>query len=84
MSSEDEDIDLNDDTTSQIETITDDGGEAMDIEDPLPSTRNSPASPPRQLSDADTRQVDLNINPQRLTCSSYDCVPYVSKNANKK
>jgi transcriptional activator SPT8 len=32
MSSEDEDIDLNDDTTSQIETITDDGGEAMDIE----------------------------------------------------
>ncbi|KAG0739860.1 hypothetical protein G6F57_004595 [Rhizopus arrhizus] len=78
MSSEDEDIDLNDDTTSQIETITDDGGEAMDIEDPLPSTRNSPASPPRQLSDTDTRQVDLNINPQRLTCSSYDCVPYVA------
>lgn len=32
MSSEDEDIDLNDDTTSQIETITDDGGETMDIE----------------------------------------------------
>lgn len=32
MSSDEEDIDLNDDTTSQIGTMTDDGGEAMDIE----------------------------------------------------
>lgn len=32
MSSDEEDIDLNDEATSQLETITDDGGEIMDIE----------------------------------------------------
>lgn len=32
MSSDEEDIDLNEDTTSQMETITDDGGELMEIE----------------------------------------------------
>jgi hypothetical protein len=32
MSSDEEDLDLNDDTTSQMETITDDGGDIMEIE----------------------------------------------------
>jgi hypothetical protein len=32
MSSDEEDLDLNDEATSQLETITDDGGEIMDIE----------------------------------------------------
>ncbi|GAA5802740.1 WD40-repeat-containing domain protein [Helicostylum pulchrum] len=74
MSSDEEDIDLNDDTASQLETITDDGNDLMDIEDPLPSTQNSPAaSPPQNL--PNSRQVDLSINPQLLTCKSYDCVP---------
>lgn len=107
MSSDEEDIDLNEDTASQLETITDDGNDLMDIEgkkqnknknkesppcflyinvyiyytnslfkDPLPSTQNSPAaSPPQNL--PNTRQVDLSINPQLLTCKSYDCVPLV-------
>lgn len=32
MSSDEEDIDLNDENTSLLETATDDGGESMDIE----------------------------------------------------
>jgi transcriptional activator SPT8 len=32
MSSDEEDIDLNDETTSLLETVTDDGGDLMDIE----------------------------------------------------
>ncbi|KAG1472459.1 hypothetical protein G6F56_001527 [Rhizopus delemar] len=75
MSSE-EDIDLNDDASSQLETITDDGGDMMDMEDPLPSsTRNSPS--PSQPN-TESRQLDLKLNAQLLTCSSYDCIPYVA------
>ncbi|KAG2196443.1 hypothetical protein INT46_011820 [Mucor plumbeus] len=72
MSSDEEDLDLNDDTTSQMETITDDGGDIMEIEDP--SLQNSPAPSPLQPS-INTRQLDEKIDPQLLTCASYDCVP---------
>ncbi|RCH92078.1 Transcription factor spt8 [Rhizopus azygosporus] len=77
MSSEDEDIDLNDEVASQVDTITDDGGDIVDMDDPLPSARNSPATSPVQL-DADTRQTDLKINSELLSCASYDCVPLVA------
>lgn len=32
MSSEDEDIDLNDEVASQVDTITDDGGDIVDMD----------------------------------------------------
>lgn len=78
MSSDEEDIDLNEDTTSQMETITDDGGELMEIEDPLPFTPAVSPPPPPSSSKTDTRQLDLKVNPQLLTCKSYDCVPLVA------
>ncbi|KAI9272036.1 WD40-repeat-containing domain protein [Sporodiniella umbellata] len=80
MSSE-EDIDLNDDASSQLETVTDDGGDIMDMEGflsfqyPLPSTRNSPS--PSQLN-IETRQLDLRPDHELFTCESYDCIPYVA------
>ncbi|KAG2213472.1 hypothetical protein INT47_009146 [Mucor saturninus] len=94
MSSDEEDVDLNDETTSLLETVTDDGGESMDIEDPLPSTQNSPAattttpppppppptSPPTTttVNAPNTRQLDLSLDPSLLNCKSYDCVPLVA------
>ncbi|CEP12301.1 hypothetical protein [Parasitella parasitica] len=71
MSSDEEDLDLNDDTTSQMETITDDGGDMMEED---PSIQNSPAPSPLQSS-VNTRQLDEKLDPQLLTCASYDCVP---------
>ncbi|KAL9538340.1 hypothetical protein MBANPS3_011008 [Mucor bainieri] len=86
MSSDEEDLDLNDDTTSQMESIADD---MMDIEDP--SVQNSPAPsplppvPPSSSSASsslaaavvvnNTRQLNEKLDPQLLTCASYDCVP---------
>ncbi|KAI8638125.1 WD40-repeat-containing domain protein [Parasitella parasitica] len=71
MSSDEEDLDLNDDTTSQMETITDDGGDIMEED---PSVQNSPAPSPLPLP-VNTRQLDEKLDPQLLTCASYDCVP---------
>ncbi|KAI7906667.1 WD40-repeat-containing domain protein [Cokeromyces recurvatus] len=70
MSTDEEDLELNDDTTSQIETITDDGGDTLDTED-LPS----PIQTTAPLAENNTR---LQPDPQMLTCSSYDCVPIVA------
>ncbi|KAI8887143.1 WD40 repeat-like protein, partial [Backusella circina FSU 941] len=76
MSSDEEDIDLNEDNTSQLETATDDGAEAMELEDPQASPA---ASPHPQLENVpDTRKINLQLNPQLLTCKSYDCVPLVA------
>lgn len=44
MSSDEEDIDLNEDTASQLETITDDGNDLMDIEGKI--KQNLKKSPP--------------------------------------
>ncbi|KAI9017939.1 WD40-repeat-containing domain protein [Phycomyces nitens] len=79
MSSDEDDLDLNDDTTSQLDNATDDG-DAMDIEDPLPSARSSPA-PQQELMDTSTsqrRRLCLSISPEARNCQSYDCVPHVA------
>jgi hypothetical protein len=39
MSSDEEDIDLNDDNASQLETATDDGTDAMELEGKITTTR---------------------------------------------
>ncbi|KAI8991348.1 WD40-repeat-containing domain protein [Mycotypha africana] len=75
MSSDEEDLDINDDTTSQLENMTEDGGDGMDMEDTTPSVRNSPAPEAPALTADNTRHLDLLIDPQLLTCTSYDCVP---------
>ncbi|KAI8373300.1 WD40-repeat-containing domain protein [Blakeslea trispora] len=69
MSSDEEDIDLNDEATSQM---TDDGGDLMEVEDTTASVQNSP---PSLENLPETRQLDLKIDPQWLTCKAYDCVP---------
>jgi hypothetical protein len=39
MSSDEEDIDLNEDNASQLETATDDGTDAMELEGKITTTR---------------------------------------------
>ncbi|OBZ86871.1 Transcription factor SPT8 [Choanephora cucurbitarum] len=69
MSSDEEDIDLNDEATSQM---TDDAGDLMEVEDQSASIQNSP---PSLENLPETRQLNLKIDPQLLTCKAYDCVP---------
>ncbi|KAI8390957.1 WD40-repeat-containing domain protein, partial [Radiomyces spectabilis] len=74
MSSDEEDLDLNDDTISQMDTVTDDGGEEV-IDLPMPS----PAPQQQSTDDAPpSRRINLRLNLATLTCHSYDCIPHVA------
>ncbi|KAI7867639.1 WD40-repeat-containing domain protein [Spinellus fusiger] len=81
MSSDEDDLDLNDDAPSPLDNGTDDG-EAMDTEDPLPSAQNSPTPHQDTLShictQVQTQRRHLSLSPNTLTCHSYDCIPHAA------
>ncbi|KAI9488410.1 WD40-repeat-containing domain protein [Zychaea mexicana] len=74
MSSDEDELDLNEASTPQLNTQPEDDG--MDTEDAT-SVRNSPAPAPRS-SEPPQRLIDYTLNRNFATCKTYDCVPLVA------
>ncbi|ORX46814.1 WD40 repeat-like protein [Hesseltinella vesiculosa] len=72
MSSDEEDLDLNDDSLPPLDNQSDDGEQDPDDMIDQPSAQPSP-SPMQDL--PHSRQVDLSIDQDCIDCSSYDIVP---------
>ncbi|CAO3592530.1 unnamed protein product [Absidia cylindrospora] len=85
MSSDEEDLDLNDEAISQVDNNSDEG-EPMDQEDLLdqPSSQGGYSAPPvqqqqQQLQQQSTqRNIQYQLNPDTIHCQFYDIVPIVS------
>ncbi|KAL1930545.1 hypothetical protein VTP01DRAFT_10707 [Rhizomucor pusillus] len=92
MSSDEEDLELNEAPTPQLyATQEEDGAEENETEDGI-SVRNSPepASTPivpseevssqeeKPANTPEKRSIDFHVRPETLTCRTYDCVPLVA------
>ncbi|KAI8344002.1 WD40-repeat-containing domain protein [Chlamydoabsidia padenii] len=79
MSSDEEDLDLNDEGASQLDNNSD--GEAMDTEDLIDQsfTRGySAPPPPSQEEQPIKRDVQYELNPRAIQCHFYDIMPIAS------
>ncbi|KAI8086504.1 WD40-repeat-containing domain protein [Halteromyces radiatus] len=76
MSSDEEDLDLNDESISQLDNNSEDG-EVMEQEDLLdqPSTQGSPAPQQDILT---KRNIHYQLHPDAIHCKFYDIVPIAS------
>ncbi|KAG2223704.1 hypothetical protein INT45_007282 [Circinella minor] len=75
MSSDEDELDLNEASTPQLNTQAEDDG--MDTEDTT-SVRNSPAPTAPRTNDPPQRLIDCTLNRHSITCKTYDCVPLVA------
>ncbi|RUS18648.1 WD40-repeat-containing domain protein [Endogone sp. FLAS-F59071] len=88
MSSDEEDIDLNDDAGSQQDQDASDVDEIMETEETLVSsqvtpvmhtpTRTATQVQPQSTSSAIRKRVELQLQPGASICRSYDVAPYVA------
>ncbi|KAI8579982.1 hypothetical protein K450DRAFT_240027 [Umbelopsis ramanniana AG] len=72
MSSDEEDVDLNEDSTTQIDNASEDGTDMMDTDDPMPSTDTQQ---PSTVDDTVQKRVLPKMQLHANTCKSYNIVP---------
>ncbi|KAG2181257.1 hypothetical protein INT43_008840 [Umbelopsis isabellina] len=72
MSSDEEDVDLNEDTTVQLDNVSDDGTDMMDTEDLIPTSEEQQ---PSTIDDTIQKRVLPRMKPHADDCKTYNIIP---------
>ncbi|CAO3659872.1 unnamed protein product [Umbelopsis vinacea] len=72
MSSNEEDVDLNEDATAQLDNASDDGTDVMEADEPMPSTETQI---PSTVDDTVQKRVLPKLQLHADTCKTYNIIP---------